>query len=242
MRRVLFVVIVLALGLVVAGVALADGETLKGKVGPGFSITLSDTAGNPVTSLQPGAVTLEVDDLSEEHNFHLVGPGVDITTEVDEIGKRTFPLTLVDGVYKLMCDPHATIMRKQLTVGTGGSSGGGTGGGTGGGGTGGGTTTTPPSAPVGSTLVLTSGPGLTISLKTKAGKKVTRLKPGRYTIVARDKSGLHSAHILGAGVNKKTAIPGTATQTWKVVLKNGTLVYRCDAHLATMRGTVKIAA
>jgi hypothetical protein len=95
---------------------------------------------------------------------------------------------------------------------------------------------------VGSTLILTSGPGLTISLKTKAGKKVTRLKPGRYTIVARDRSGAHSAHILGAGVNKKTTIPATGTQTWKVVLKNGTLVYRCDAHPTTMRGTVKVAA
>ncbi len=237
MRRVLLVVS--ALGLVVAGVALADGETLKGKVGPGFSITITDTAGNPVTSLQPGAVTLEVNDLSEEHNFHLTGPGVDITTEVEEVGIRTFPLTLVDGVYKLICDPHATVMRKQLTVGTGGSGGGGTGGGGTGGG---GTTTTPPSAPVGSTLILTSGPGFTISLKTKAGKKVTRLKPGRYTIVARDKSGIHNAHILGAGVNKKTAVPGTTTKTWKVVLKNGTLVYQCDPHKGTMRGTVKVAA
>ena len=163
---------------------------------------------------------------------------MDITTEVDEVGKRTFPLRLVDGVYKLNCDPHATVMKKQFTVGTGGSGGGSTGGG----GTGGGTTTTPPSAPVGSTLLLTNGPGFTISLKTKAGKKVTRLKPGRYTIVARDKSGIYNAHLLGAGVNKKTAVPGTTTQTWKVVLKDGTLVYQCDPHKATMRGTVKVAA
>jgi plastocyanin len=233
---VLLTAVAATAALIAAAAALADNPPLKGKVGPGFTISLRDAAGNPVPPLQAGPITIDVDDLSDEHNFHLTGPGVDVTTEVEEIGAKTFNLSLQDGIYKFICDPHASSMRGQFTVGAGGG-----GGDTGGGGTGG-TTTPPPSAPVGSTLILTSGPGFTISLKTKAGKKVTRLKPGRYTIVARDRSGIHNAHILGAGVNKKTPVPGTTTQTWKVVLKKGTLVYQCDPHKQTMRGVVKVAA
>ncbi len=227
-------VVALCTGLVGASAALAEGPVLKGTVGGSDGIKMRDAAGTIVSSVAPGPVTFELDDQSDAHNFHLTGPGVDITTGVEQIETKTFDATLVDGIYRFQCDIHPLSLRGQFTAGTGGS--------TGGGGGGGGGTATPPSAPVGATLLLTSGPGATISLKTKAGKKVTRLKPGRYTIVARDRSGAHSAHILGAGVNKKTTIPGTGTQTWKVVLKNGTLVYRCDAHPTTMRGTVKIAA
>jgi plastocyanin len=223
--------------LTVAGVAIAaatDDPVLDGTVGPGFSISLRDSTGSPVSALAPGPVTINVDDLSEEHNFHLVGPGVDVTTQVEEIGKKSFALTLADGVYRFMCDPHNTRMRGQFTVGTGGSTGGT-------GGTGGTVTTPKPSAPVGSKLLLTSGPGFAISFKTTAGKKVTRLKPGRYTIVARDRSAIHNAHVLGAGINKKTSVPGTGTQTWKVVLKKGTLTFQCDPHKTTMRGKVVVA-
>lgn len=232
--------VALLAGLVGAGVALAEGPLLKGTVGGTDGIKMRDASGTIVSSVAPGPVSFELDDQSDAHNFHLTGPGVDITTGVEAIETKTFDATLVDGIYRFQCDIHPLSLKGQFTAGSGAGGTGGSAGG--GGGSGGGGTTTSPSAPVGSTLILTSGPGLTISLKTKAGKKVTRLKPGRYTIVARDKSGLHSAHILGAGVSRKTAIPGTTTQTWKVVLKNGTLVYQCDAHKATMRGTVKIAA
>jgi plastocyanin len=227
--------------LAATGIAVAESPVLSGTVGPGFTISLRDASGQPVSSASPGPVTIEVDDRSDEHNFHLTGPGVDVTTSVEEIGRASFSLTLADGVYRFICDPHATRMRGQFTVGSGGSAGGDSTGVGGAGGTGG-TTTTLPSAPVGSTLVLTSGPGFTIGLKTKSGKRVTRLKPGRYTILVRDRSAAHNAHVLGAGVNRKTSVPGTATQTWKVVLKKGTLVYQCDPHKASMRGTVRIAA
>jgi plastocyanin len=244
--RTLAVAAVVACALAVVGVASADGPVWSGSVGPGFTITLRDASGSVITSAPTGPVTVQVDDNSEEHNFHLYGPGVDVATTVDGIGQSTFQVTLADGVYRFICDPHATRMRGQFTAGagdgaTGGASGGGTGSGGGGGGTGGGTTTTPPSAPVGATLVLTSGPGFTISLKTKAGKRVTRLKPGRYTVSVRDRSGIHNAHLLGAGVDKKTSVPGTGTQTWKVVLKKGKLVFQCDPHKTTMRGVVTVS-
>ena len=115
-----------------ACIALADGPVLSGSVGPGFNISLRDAAGSPVTNPAVGPVTIEVDDQSEEHNFHLTGPGVDITTTVEEIGKRTFSATLQDGRYDFICDVHPTRMRGQFTAGTGGSGGGAGGGGTGG--------------------------------------------------------------------------------------------------------------
>ena len=42
------------------------------------------------------------------------------------------------------------------------------------------------------------GPGFTITLK-KAGKKVTTLKPGRYTITVADKSANHDFVLTGPG-------------------------------------------
>jgi plastocyanin len=238
-KRLAVVALTLALGFAVTGVAVAEGPTLAGSVGPGYSISLRDAAGIPVTSLAAGPVTFDVDDKSEEHNFHLVGPGVDVSTAVEEVARRSLAATLADGTYRFFCDPHPTRMRGQFVVGTGGSSGGS--GGTGGTGGTGGSTSQPPTAPVGATLVLTSGPGFTISLKTRAGKKVTRLRPGRYTILVRDRSGIHNAHILGAGVNRRTPVPGTATQTWRVVLKKGTLTFQCDPHASSMRGRVVVA-
>ena len=45
-------------------------------------------------------------------------------------------------------------------------------------------------------LVATVGPGFTITL-TKAGKKVTTLKPGTYSITVNDKSTFHNFHLTG---------------------------------------------
>ena len=58
------------------------GSTLKGSVGPEFVISLSTEDGQAVETLSAGAYTIEVDDLSSVHNFHLTGPGVDETTDV----------------------------------------------------------------------------------------------------------------------------------------------------------------
>ena len=92
-------------GLAVASlvlVASAAAETkLAGTVGPGFTITLRTTDGADVTKLDPGEVEIEVKDLSEEHNFHLSGPGVNLTTGVEAIGDTTFRATLADGRYRV---------------------------------------------------------------------------------------------------------------------------------------------
>jgi len=89
--------------------AHAQGTTLHGTAGPAFNISLVDASGNPVTHLDPGTYTIVVDDMSEEHNFHLKGPGVDQFTPVALVGD-----VHVDGhVHRrelhvpLRCAPHA---------------------------------------------------------------------------------------------------------------------------------------
>ena len=52
-------------------------------------------------------------------------------------------------------------------------------------------------------LTGTVGPGFTITLK-KAGKKVTTLTAGTYSITVVDKSNIHNFHLRGpGGVNKE---------------------------------------
>lgn len=219
--------------LVLASTAGAAETKLAGTVGPGFTIELRDAQGQPVTSLQPGAVEIEVSDRSDEHDFHLQGPGVDVTTGVEQTGDTTFAVTLGAGSYSFFCDVHPTRMRGTFDVGTGGSPP---------------PVTQPkppaapaPSAKVGARLSLTVGPAATISLKTAAGKRVTLLRPGAYTIVARDRSATHNARIRGAGATRATGVGFVGTKTWRVVLRKGTLVVQCDRHPATMRTTVRVA-
>lgn len=212
--------------LTLSGGAAAAETKLLATVGPGFSIKLTDASGKSVTQLPAGEYEIEVEDLSDEHNFHLTGPGVDVSTEVSFVGSANWKVTLRDGTYRFQCDPHPLTMKGGFTVGAGS------------------TPTTPPavtpSAPVGSTLLLTVGPGSTIKLATRAGKAVKTLRAGGYTFVVRDRSSAHNAHLTGAGVNRATGVGFTGTRTFKLTLRAGTLRYVCDPHAGAMRGTVKV--
>ena len=204
----------------VAAALAADGK-LTGTVGPGFSIRLLDANGAAVQRVDTGVYEIVVDDQSEEHNFHLRGPGVDVTTGVEEIGQKTFTVTLRDGRYTFVCDPHATQMNGSFDVGTG--------------------PPPPPPPPPAKKLNATVGPGATISLRTLTGARVLKLKPGAYAITVRDRTKLHNFHLTGAGVNRKTGIAQTVTVTWKLTLKRGKLVFLSDKAPLKLRGTVLVA-
>jgi plastocyanin len=88
------------------------GTTLNGSVGPGFEISLEGTDG-----LTAGSYTLVVNDQSAAHNFHLTGPGVDVSTEVGTEGEESFDIELQAGEYTFVCDPHASQMNGSFTVG-----------------------------------------------------------------------------------------------------------------------------
>jgi plastocyanin len=111
------VVVLLAAG---AGSAQADNPVLTGEVGTNdsFVISLVDASGAKVKHVDAGSYTLVVHDLTVHHNFHLTGPGVDVSTDVVGTGDRTFTITLTDGIYTYVCDPHALTMRGVFTVGS----------------------------------------------------------------------------------------------------------------------------
>ena len=88
-------------------------------------------------------------------------------------------------------------------------------------------------------LVGTDGPGFTITL-TKAGKKVTSVKAGKYTLSVNDKSAIHNFHLTGPGVNVKTTVPLVGTRTFTVTLRKGaTYRFVCDPHASSMKGSFK---
>src|SRR5262245_49943711 len=93
----------------------AENE-LYASVGPGFEISLTTEDGEDVTSLAPGSYKIEVDDKSDQHNFHLTGPGVDVKTEVSEVTKVDWDVELEDGTYEFVCDPHASSMNGSFDV------------------------------------------------------------------------------------------------------------------------------
>ena len=90
-------------------------------------------------------------------------------------------------------------------------------------------------------LVGSTGPdgAFNISLK-KSGKKVTKLKAGKYTIVVKDVAKTHDFHLTGPGLNKKTPVKGKGTFTWHVTLKKGTYRFVCDPHKTIMKGSFKV--
>jgi plastocyanin len=206
------------------GAAPATGE-LQARVGPGFTISFTTDSGVPITKLDPGTYTIEVEDESDQHNFHLTGPGVDRATSVAGEGKETWTVTVRDGTYRYLCDPHPTTMKGSFTVGSASTPS-----------TGGSTAITAKTK-----LVLTSGPGFTITLKTAAGKAVKSMKTGTYAVTVRDRSSVHNAHLIAPGFNRATTVPFVGTQTWKVRLaRAGTLRFLCDPHASSMRGSAKI--
>lgn len=214
------------LGATFGSAAPATEDKLHARVGPGFTISLTDDAGAPVTKLDPGTYEIEVEDESSQHNFHLIGPGVDRATSVPGEGKETWTVTFKAGAYRYLCDPHPTSMKGSFTVGD-----------------------AAPSTPTGggaavtakTKLVLTSGPGFTIALKTAAGKAVKRMKVGTYRIVVRDLSRIHNAHVIAPGFNRATTVRFVGKKTWKVRLaKPGKLRFVCDPHASSMKGSVRI--
>ena len=94
--------------------AQASMPTLKGTVGPGFTITLTK-AGKKVTKLKAGTYKVVIADKAGVHNFHLTGPGVNKKTGVKTRGKVTWNLTLVPGTYTYRSDKTKKL-RGTFTV------------------------------------------------------------------------------------------------------------------------------
>jgi len=110
MRRTTALAVVALSALVVAIPATAATPVFKGTVGPGFTISL---AKKPTKA---GKIKLTISDTSDIHNFHLIGPGVNVATSILGIGTKTFTVTLKKGLYRFLCDPHPTTMKGSFRI------------------------------------------------------------------------------------------------------------------------------
>jgi plastocyanin len=220
----LLVIAAVAVGVLGSPTAAYAQTRLVAEVGQGdaFTISLRTAAGGSVDNIAPGAYEIEVNDHSGMHNFHLTGPGVDMRTTEAFVGRVTWNVTFQNGRYNFQCDPHPTQMRGSFTVGTAPPP------------------PPPPPPPSVTRLTATVGPGFTISLRTAAGRRVTRLRAGRYRIVVRDRSSRHNFHLRGPGVNKRTAVGFRGTRTWSVTFRRGTYRFVCDPHARRMRGSFRV--
>jgi plastocyanin len=85
----------------------------------------------------------------------------------------------------------------------------------------------------------TVGPGFTITLK-QAGKKVTKLKAGKYTFVIADKASIHNFVLeqeSGGKFEKDlTSVSQVGTKTVTITLKKGKWKYYCAPHESSMFG------
>lgn len=90
---------------------------LEGETGPGFEIEVKMN-GEDAETVPAGTYTLKVEDKSDIHNFHLIGPGVDEeVTDVPFEGEKSVTVTLEPGTYTYQCDPHASQgMKGTFTV------------------------------------------------------------------------------------------------------------------------------
>ena len=217
-RPLLLVPLVLAAVLVPGSAnSAAKGIALTATVGPGFTIRLVDANNNPVSQLDAGDYSITIKNLSptQEHNFHLTGPGVNKASAFDNT-TVTWDVKLVNGTYNYKCDAHS-FMKGSFHVG--------------------------PLPPAPKKLNGKVGPKRTIVLKTAAGATVKKLKAGAYKIAVRDATKADNFHLIGPGVNKKTGVKFRGVVTWRLKLKAGKHTFRSDAHKKLRRAfTVTPAA
>jgi hypothetical protein len=110
----------------VSGSLFAAGSTnaasqkatkLIGQSGPGYTIKLTTFNFVPVKRLKPGLYTFTIQDRATNHNFHLVGPGVNKSTPVRYLGTKFWKnVTLKKGTYKYWCDVHKSLMHGSFRV------------------------------------------------------------------------------------------------------------------------------
>ena len=106
MFKALLVAAVVAALIAVPAYGKSSAVTLKGEVGPGFSIDV-EKGGKDLKTLKAGTYKIKVEDKASIHNFHLMGPGINKKTSVPFKGETTWTVKLKRGKYTYQCDPHA---------------------------------------------------------------------------------------------------------------------------------------
>src|SRR3954467_9444023 len=112
MFKALFAAGVIAALIAVPAFAKSIPVTLKGEVGPGYSIEV-EKAGKDLKTIKAGTYKIKVEDKASTHNFHLFGPRLNKKTGVAFKGETTWTIKLKPGKYTYQCDPHASSGMKD---------------------------------------------------------------------------------------------------------------------------------
>jgi hypothetical protein len=109
-----------SLSVVAVGFARTDTiPTLKGVVGPSFTITLKRN-GTKVKALKAGRYKFVIADKASIHGFTLEqekgGKWEKALTAVPFVGTKTVTVTLKAGKWKYYCPPHESMMFGFFTV------------------------------------------------------------------------------------------------------------------------------
>jgi len=236
----------------------AVSSTMSAYVHDDASIGLNFADGTGVGSqakvpptIPPGTYTINVVDDAYEHNFHLMGPGVDLSTPIDDVQTTTWTVTLQPGSsYRYQCDAHPDFMWGDfVTSGTAVASSGSSGSSSGSSGSSGSSSSSSgsssstsssgssgsASAGANSALIGTLIGTLSSSGKvtlTWGGLPVKKIQPGRYEITVGDKAKTrsfvlqqkgHAAKVLSsvAAVGDHTVTLSLTAGTWSFYASPG---------------------
>jgi hypothetical protein len=119
--RIAAIAAVAAVGIMGAATATGSAsKTLRGTVGPGFTISLKTSTGKKVTILAHGSYRFVIMDKSSIHNFSLKqmsgGSFHRQLTSTNFTGKKTVTVKLTKGQWQFYCSVHPTIMFGNFTV------------------------------------------------------------------------------------------------------------------------------
>ncbi len=190
-------VLVAATGAPTDAATSAVSQTLHAYVHEDNSIGITFDDGTAVQgTIPPGTYTVDVIDDADIHNFHLMGPGVDMETDVNGLSTPTWSVTFQAGsTYTYQCDPHSDFMYGSFhtsgaaaptTVGGGSVS------------TSSGTGQSNGSTPAVKRLTASLGASGAPVLKL-AGKTAGVLQAGRYSVSVVDSSKAHGLALRLAG-------------------------------------------
>ena len=122
MLRIITVIAAALIASVAVAAALGQGATtptLKGTVGPGFTISLTK-GGKKVRTLRAGIYTISVRDRAASHNFTLereTKPKIEKhVTSTAFIGTKSMKVTLKKGEWKYYCSVHESTMHGSFVV------------------------------------------------------------------------------------------------------------------------------
>jgi len=233
----------------------AVSSTMNAYVHDDASIGLNFADGTGVGSqakvpptIPPGTYTINVVDDAYEHNFHLMGPGVDLSTPIDDVETTTWTVTLQPGSsYRFQCDAHPDFMwgafvTSGTAVSTGSTSAGSSSGGSGSGSSSGSSSKTSSgggsssSAAAGSksslagTLIGTVDGAGKVTL-TWGGIPVTKIQPGRYEITVGDRAKTQSFVLQQQGHAAKilSGVAAVGDHTVTLTLTAGTWTFYSSA-------------